>query len=122
MDPDLILKIASQGGAPVLIVAIVAWVAVKYLVPLVREAMTTHREDIAKIMEGHSKAQADTVTAFNTTLDRFERRADKQTEAILNGIGKDVSGIRADMDKIAASVTNLSEKTGSFKRSGGEGA
>ena len=118
MDPDTVFKIASQGGAPALIVGVIAWVFVKYLLPLMREALDTHRTDLAKIMDAHKAAQTETVTAFNATLDRFERQSDKQTAAIMGAIGQDVKEIRSDMDKIASAVTDLASRTDRFLKTG----
>ena len=117
MDPavtSILIKILTEGGPVTMVIGLIAVVLVKWIVPLVRDALGSHSESIKKLVDDHRVAQnklvddhraesRDQHVQFRATLDVFAAQSNKLTDAI----GGDIKDIRDNIDRLADNLTGI---------------
>ena len=128
MDPavtSILIKILTEGGPVTMALGLLAIVLVKWIVPLVRDALSSHSESIQKLVDDHRAAQNKLVddnranqhklvddhrtevresnAQFRATLDVFVAQNNKLTDAI----GGDIKDIRDNIDRLADNLTGI---------------
>lgn len=101
------MQIATQGGAVLLTVLVLAWVFTRHVMPIVREAMAAHQADIGRIIDAGKASQTEVVSAFRETLDRSERSTKALIDTLTDKIGSEVHGIRQDLDKVSDTLDGI---------------
>ena len=84
---DLLLKAALQGGPVVAVLALQAFVLVRYLIPLLDRALERHSDEIRQLCASHREGQRELARALQEGLDRVEARTDATLDRLLGKEG-----------------------------------
>lgn len=136
---SVILKFLSEGGPVALVLAIIGFVLVRYVVPLVEKALTSHTGAMARLVDDHRAAQNKLVDdhrteareaqgIFRETLKTVVEQNDKMVSVIdgnmkqmrgdLDRLADDLSGIRQEIGHITGPVRRSDEVPPSGRRRG----
>jgi hypothetical protein len=104
---DIVLKVAQQGGPVTVVVVVIAVLIVRYIGPLLREALAVHKEDLAKVLAQGTAANEAVIKAFETEQARQERQIERLIGVVLDKLGTDLAGMRKDLDKVVITLDGL---------------
>ena len=116
---EIIIKAVQQGGPVTLVIAIIAAVVIRYLIPLADRALAAHRADLAQIMEQSKVTHTETVGAFTNALDRIERQNERLFTTVTERLATELTGVRKDLDRVSDTLDGLrADLTGRAKVGG----
>lgn len=104
---DMVLKLAAQGGPVLMTLALIAFVVIKYLIPLIEKALAAHREDLGRVLAEGKAANDATIAAFRESQDRSERTTEKLIMAVTDKLGNELVGVRKDLDRLSDTMDGL---------------